>query len=76
MKSISPAKIAIKEVCQSHDIGVGNIFNSPSGELLEQPFMPDNPILVSKREFLEQVLQKSHTSSFASIEDKYESQTS
>ena len=30
--------------------------------------MPDKPILVSKRDFLEQVLLKSHGSSFASDE--------
>ena len=34
--------------------------------------MPENPILGSKREFLEKVLQKSHTSSFASGDEMFD----
>ena len=35
---------------------------------MHSPQMPEKPILVSKRDFLVQVLQKSHGSSFGSEE--------
>ena len=59
----SPPTIAVNAVSQSYDGGKGQ-----SSVGADKPPMPEKPILVSKRDFLEQVLQKSHGSSFGSEE--------
>lgn len=64
---ISPAQININPMTQSYEgKNSQNLLQNSSQELVSQPVMPDKPILVSKRDFLEQVLQKSHGSSFIS----------
>ena len=47
-----------------------NLLHNSSQDVGSQPVMPDKPILVSKRDFLEQVLQKSHGSSFISDDEE------
>ena len=62
----SPSVIAINSVIQSTDSSPRHKKNS-SGQLLDTiGSSVQKPILVSKAELLEQILQRSHASSFAS----------